>query len=81
MKSSTLRRANLSKEKLQVLEALAKYRRQIKDFDKETLINAASHDKKMSGDSITVVYVKTAGSFELKKISFSEYADMIRQVL
>lgn len=51
------------------------------DFDKETLINAASHDKKMSGDSITVVYVKTAGSFELKKISFSEYADMIRQVL
>lgn len=28
MKSSTLRRANLSKEKLQVLETLAKYRRQ-----------------------------------------------------
>lgn len=28
MKSSTLRRANLSKEKIQVLEALAKYRRQ-----------------------------------------------------
>ena len=51
------------------------------DFDKETLINAASHDKKMSGDSITIVYVKTAGSFELKKISFSEYAEMIRQVL
>lgn len=29
MKSSTLRRANLSKEKIQVIEALAKYRRQI----------------------------------------------------
>lgn len=28
MKSSTLRRANLSKEKIQMLEALAKYRRQ-----------------------------------------------------
>lgn len=31
MKSSTLRRANLSKEKMQVLETLAKYRRQVID--------------------------------------------------
>ncbi len=51
------------------------------NFDKETLINAASHDKKMSGDSITVVYVKTAGSFELKKMSFADYSEIIRQVL
>ncbi len=51
------------------------------EIDKETLINAAKHDKKLSGDNITVVYVKTAGSFELKKMSFAEYAEIIRQVL
>lgn len=33
MKSTTLRRAGLSKEKMEVLEALAKYRRQV--YDKE----------------------------------------------
>lgn len=35
MKSSTLRRANLSKEKMQVLETLAKYRRQVIDTNNQ----------------------------------------------
>lgn len=51
------------------------------ESDTETLISASAHDKKLSGDSITVVYVKTAGSYELKKMSFADYSDMIRQVL
>ncbi len=48
-------------------------------FDIDSLIEASSHDKKLSGDSITVVYVKTVGRYELKKMSFEDYKGMIKQ--
>ena len=35
--------------------------------DTEALVNAMRHDKKMSGDSITVILVNEVGSFEMKK--------------
>ena len=50
------------------------------EFSADTLIEAARHDKKLSGDKITVVYVSEIGKFELKKIPFSEYSQLIRQV-
>lgn len=45
----------------------------------EALINAARHDKKTSGDSITVVYVEKIGNFIFKKIPFSELEEIIRR--
>ena len=67
MKSSTLRRANLSKEKIEVLEKLAKYRRQtpkeenlptepIKDKEIDILWNFKHHNKH---DKSPTVYLIT----------------------
>lgn len=49
--------------------------------DVETIISACSHDKKLTGKDITVVYVSSAGSFEFKKMPFSDFEIMIKQVL
>jgi len=49
--------------------------------DTETIINACKHDKKLQGDNITVVYVKEIGSFEFRKMAFSDYENMIRKAL
>ena len=40
--------------------------------DTATLVNAMKHDKKMSGDNITVILVNEIGSFEMKKLSATE---------
>lgn len=47
----------------------------------DDIINACRHDKKAAGDSITVVTVQNAGSYELKKIPFCEYEKLIMQVM
>lgn len=47
----------------------------------DEIIEACRHDKKASGDDITVVLVPEIGNFELRKIPFSQYEKMIRQVL
>ena len=49
--------------------------------DAEAVLDACRHDKKMAGDTITVVYVPQIGTHELKSISFAEYEKMIREVL
>ena len=46
--------------------------------DAERLIEACRHDKKMSGDKITVVTVPEIGNFDIKNITFDEFSDMIR---
>lgn len=46
----------------------------------ERWVEAIAHDKKMSGDSITVVRVETIGSFVLDKMSFSRFAEEVRGV-
>ena len=48
--------------------------------DVTEIIKACSHDKKMSGNDITVVYVSEIGKFRFEKIPFSQYTEMIRQV-
>ncbi len=50
------------------------------DFPKDTLLSAIKHDKKMSGDSITVVYVSKPGSFTLKKMTLPELEAAISEV-
>lgn len=47
----------------------------------DEIVEACRHDKKTAGDSITVVYVPKIGEFELRKLPFREYEEMIRQVL
>jgi 3-dehydroquinate synthase len=47
----------------------------------EELIQACRHDKKMSGQDITIVYVPEIGRFTLDKLPFSELESRIRQVM
>ncbi len=47
----------------------------------DEIIEACRHDKKAAGNDITVVFVPEIGKFELRKISFTQYEEMIRQVL
>ena len=43
----------------------------------DEIIDIMSHDKKKSGDSISVIWVPKIGSFEIKKISFNELKEVI----
>lgn len=47
--------------------------------DAESIIEAMKHDKKKSGDRITVIYVEIPGSFEMKDIAFSELTENMRK--
>ena len=49
------------------------------DIDAKAVIDAVRHDKKMSGDKITVIYVPETGSYEMKKMPFGEFADGIKE--
>lgn len=51
------------------------------DVDAEKIIELASHDKKKSGDKISVVRVETIGEFILEDISFSEFESIARKVV
>ncbi|MBQ8605381.1 MAG: 3-dehydroquinate synthase [Clostridia bacterium] len=42
------------------------------DCDREMLKKAILHDKKMSGESITVIYVEKAGSYEMRTVNAKE---------
>ena len=44
----------------------------------DTIINAMRHDKKMSGDKITVILVNTVGTYEMKEMPFDVFAEKIR---
>lgn len=45
----------------------------------DKLIDACRHDKKMSGDSITVVFVEKIGQFVMKTMSFKEFEETVRK--
>lgn len=42
------------------------------EYNGDKIIDAIRHDKKMSGDKITVIFVPSIGSFEMREISFLE---------
>ncbi len=50
------------------------------DADPQKIIDTMSHDKKMAGDKISVVRVEKIGSFEIKKVDFSEFSKEIKAV-
>ncbi len=41
--------------------------------DPQSVWEALSHDKKMSGDSITVIFAQTAGSYEMRTLPLSDF--------
>ena len=51
------------------------------DFDVNKISKAVKHDKKMSGDRITVIYVNQPGSYEMKNMDFCEFEDSLNAVL
>lgn len=50
------------------------------DIPADKLIQAAKHDKKKSGDMISVVTVEKPGSFEIKDIEFSKFEEMLKGI-
>ncbi len=51
------------------------------EYTAEQLIDACRHDKKASGDDITVVYVAEIGKAKLLKMKISEFEEMVREGL
>lgn len=47
------------------------------EINANEIIDIMSHDKKKSGDSISLIWVNKIGSFEIKKISFNELKEVI----
>ena len=48
------------------------------NFDFNVVCDAMLHDKKWSGESITVTYVNTPGSFKMKKINNDELTQIVK---
>ncbi len=49
-------------------------------LDTQKIIDTMSHDKKMAGDSISVVWVENIGEFKIEKVDFGSFADSIKAV-
>ena len=50
------------------------------DIDTQKIIDTMSHDKKMAGDSISVIRVENIGEFKIEKLDFNEFANSIKAV-
>jgi 3-dehydroquinate synthase len=51
------------------------------NVDAQTVWEALCHDKKLSGDSITVVVAQQAGSFEMKKMPLEDFKNTVFEAL
>ena len=51
------------------------------DYDWDKIAEAAFHDKKADGDTVTVTTVNQIGSFEMKKMRCLEVIALARKVL
>ena len=51
------------------------------DYDWEKITEAAFHDKKADGESVTVITVNSVGSFEMKKMKCLEVIEMAKKGL
>ncbi len=50
------------------------------DCKTDKIITTMCHDKKMSGDTISVVRVNEIGSFSIEKVKYTDFADEIKAV-
>ena len=64
---------------LEVLKKCKLYR--TLDYDWERITEAAFHDKKADGDSVTVTTVSDIGSFEMKKMKCLDVIELAKSVL
>ena len=48
------------------------------DIDTNTILEAISHDKKKSGDKVTVVFVEKVGEFEMRELTLKELEELIK---
>ena len=51
------------------------------EYKSSELINACKHDKKASGDDITIVFVPEIGKYELCKMHFEKFEDLVKEAL
>ena len=51
------------------------------ECEKEKIFEAMRHDKKMSGEAITVIFVPEVGSFQMKTMNFNELVDLLKGVI
>ena len=49
--------------------------------DVDAVIEACHHDKKASGSTVTVVIVPEIGQFEMKTMEYSDFENLVREVL
>lgn len=49
--------------------------------DLEAMLESVSHDKKCSGNDVSVVWVEEVGSFEIRKMPLSDWKEQIRKAL
>ena len=50
------------------------------DCDIEKIIDTMSHDKKMAGDTISVIRVENVGEFDITKVKFTDFSNKIKAV-
>ena len=48
------------------------------DADTEKIVEAIKHDKKASGDKISLIYVNRVGEFEIKNLSVEEFTSSLK---
>lgn len=51
------------------------------DGDIDAAIEIASHDKKRTKDAVSVVFVEKIGTYEIRKVDFSEWKEYIKQAM
>ena len=51
------------------------------EYSADELSEICRHDKKASGDDITVVYVPEIGSYKLRKMPFAEFEKLVKETL
>ena len=49
------------------------------DFDAERVFEAVTHDKKLDGDTLNLIYVTEIGSYEMKKLSLADFRKTIKE--
>ena len=49
--------------------------------DADTVLGFVSHDKKCSGDQVSVIYVPKVGQFEIRKQNIDAFCDSVRPIL
>ena len=50
------------------------------ECDAQKIIDTMSHDKKMAGDTISVIFVENVGEFKITNLKFTDFANTIKEV-